>query len=235
MKSTPILFNTDMVRAVLAVLDGRKTNTRRIMAPQPEFWGDDKAADLVACWYPYADHKKAKHYNSVSHFKKGAPKDFSPYGQPGDLLWVRETWRQAYERTDYSSGIIYKADKERSLGMDEYSDRHKWKPSIHMPKWTSRLTLLIEDIRVERVQDISEEDAKAEGVEASSWEFSCEPYRNYSINGFKPGHNFSTAKKSFESLWQSINGPDSWAKNEWVWVIQFKAIKQNINDYLKAA
>lgn len=165
-KARPIIFSGEMVRALL---DGRKTMTRRVVKKQ-----------------------------------------HCPYGQPGDLLWVRETWRQA----QWKDGILYRADKARSLGMDEYSDRHKWKPSIFMPRKASRLTLEITDIRMERVQDITTDDAIAEGIKE--------------LQG--------GAKVEFHNLWDSINAKRGygWKANPRVWVVVFQVHRGNVDEINKA-
>ncbi|MEW5251773.1 hypothetical protein [Microbulbifer discodermiae] len=152
-KERPILFNGPMVRAIL---EGRKTQTRRIMKPQPSY-------DFG--WYPgCGDDRKSLHYANERHWRKGAPIDWSPYGQPSEHLWVRETFRLSthddcahYEPCNCRSGVpFYRADAE--IGEE------KWKPSIHMPRWASRIDLEITNIRVERLREMSQEDAYCEGV-----------------------------------------------------------------------
>jgi hypothetical protein len=124
-----------------------------------------------------------------------------PYGEIGDRLWAREAW-------DYSDSLeepyLYR-QKEMEEWLPEVFNRMKWKPSIHMPKEACRIKLEITNIRVERLQDISEDDAIAEGV--------------------KPSFN---ARHSFACLWQGINGIESWDANSWVWVIEFKKVDQSI-------
>lgn len=121
------------------------------------------------------------------------------YGKPGDRLWVREAWAQHTETFgDFLPSTVYRADPVTPHFT-------KWKPSIHMPRWASRITLEITGVRVERLQDISEKDALSEG---------CEP---------DDGNPESPSPISeFRDLWQSINGAESWAANQWVWVIEFK-------------
>lgn len=195
MRERPILFNAPMVRAIL---DGRKTQTRRIV----------KASH----WRQFADCDD--YGKTIGNWQV----DLSccPYGQPGDRLWVRETCRQVYPITPYSNGIVYRADAPRALGMDEYSSRHKWPPSIHMPRWASRITLEITDVRVQRVQDISEADAIAEGVSRHG-----DGYGWHTEDG---RHYFPTPGMSFASLWGSTYGPDAWDRNDWVWVVGFKRV-----------
>lgn len=141
-----------------------------------------------------------------------------PYGKPGDRLWVRETWGN-----ENGGGYLYKASHEHMTPGD-----NRWRPSIHMPRAASRILLEITDVRVERVHDISEADAISEGVE--SWvedRMKSRPTHYkiyYQTNPKDPDFYSSTAKVSFETLWQSINGPESWNENPFVWVITFKKI-----------
>lgn len=196
MKQTPILFSTPMVKALL---DGRKTQTRRILKDQPV---------------------KAKAHDGFSFLNvpKIGPiwdaKNKCPYGQPGDLLWVRETW---YNDAGFGSPIYYyRADGE----FDELFVRHKlgqvgpfkWKPSIYMPKAAARIWLRITDVRVERLQDISEDDAEAEGILIDDEGLMCFDYINKTMRHIVP-------EESYKSLWESINGPESWDANPWVWVV----------------
>ena len=184
----PILFKDEMVRAIL---DGRKTQTRRVMKPQPEGGLD---------FTPFAP------FGVVNG--KGNPL-ICRHGQPGDRLWVRETWQHLHnegQKADQfeqwqqnSIDCFYLAD-ESSPNNKPMSGR--WRPSIHMPRWASRITLEITDVRVERLQDISNEDAVAEGIGTP-----CD-MRYAALDAFKP-------------LWESINGPDSWEANPWVWVIEY--------------
>ena len=166
MKERPIIFSTPMVKAIL---DGRKTQTRRVIKDQPPLSMRDM-------------------------FK---PKNLKcPYGQVGDRLWVRETFKPY----NCMGGFAYKADGDLSTGFP-------WKPSIHMPRGASRITLEITESRAERLQDISEEDAKAEGVK-------CCP------------NAVSDYKHHFMILWDSINGKKyPWDSNPWVWVISFKVVR----------
>lgn len=194
MKERPILFSGEMVRAIL---EGRKTQTRRILKP-----------------------------NSDSPFQTKCP-----YGQPGDRLWVRETWavRPDYDRLPPSQcgdeGMWWRASL--SLCPDGYEACHgKWRPSIHMPRWASRITLEITSVRVERLQDISEEDAVKEGIEPVYFEKNFDKkaikaYKHY----FDSSYAGADAIGSFRSLWQSINGAESWDANPWVWVIEFKRVE----------
>lgn len=227
MKELPILFNAEMVRAILDK-DHPKTQTRRIV----KWFGADglnlNARSLSAS--NVAQEKWALMSMGASCWEERAHAN-SPYGVPGDRLWVREAWTPGYQ--DGGWGTIFRADGSFALGArkhekgpyyhaKEIGDGVRWKPSIHMPRWASRITLEITDVRVQRVQEISEEDAQAEGVQKngpSTW-------RNYfeECALFSPSHSFS-------SLWQSIYGKnkpwcewDAWDANQWVWAYTFKRI-----------
>lgn len=194
----PILFNTEMVKAILA---GRKTMTRRLVKPQPWF---ESGYD-----YPYEDvlgifWKKEKSYLNVGKLIKDLTAN-CPY-QPGDILWVRETWcrntdmhENAFEEA-LIPGYYFKAD----IAPDWANDREivKWHPSIHMPRAAARLFLEVTNVRVERLQDISDSDAAKEGIEDL-------PFGNYA---------------EFKALWDSIYSKRGfgWDKNPWLWVIEFK-------------
>ena len=184
MSERPILMSAPMVRSILA---GKKTQTRRIVKGQysglPHMVGDDVAF--------------------LDKGRRTGPDQRCPYGVPGDRLWVRET-HCAFER----GHVHYAADFTRDpKGEREHGVR--WTPSIHMPRWASRITLEITDVRVERLQEISEADAIAEGTA---------PYR-------LPVHPAREALRhvdGYAQLWDSINGAGSWAANPWVWVVSFK-------------
>jgi hypothetical protein len=226
MKEKPIIFSTPMVRAILA---GRKTQTRRIMnfckKIEPENYSDVE----FTRFQHYADSSYRAIFNTDEH-------PFSiicPYGKVGNILWVRETWNtltEYVEKPDYSvmsiRDFVYKADDDRI---------DKWKPSIFMPKAACRIKLQVTNIRVERVQDISKEDAIAEGIESTGTGETGSPvcYRNYLSKGAKFFHSFVkgkddyhrwTAIDSYKTLWESINGEGSWDKNPWVWCLSFKKI-----------
>ena len=217
MKHIPILFSTEMVQAILK---SRKTQTRRVVKPQPMH---DSAP-------PFRDGNQWLHMGDV--YK-------CPYGQPGDVLWVRETWcytgSNEYLNLQTNLPFFYKADVKDSLTEKEVMNHYgwKWKPSIHMPREAARLFLRIKDVRVERLQEISEDDACEEGIEvktmpnADAGDYNCYP-RNYMISekdadGW-PYFNEEQYIESFRTLWQSINGPESWDANPWVWVVEFERI-----------
>ncbi len=199
LQERPILFSGPMVRAIL---DGRKTQTRRVCKLQPEivdvepryekntwgFWHDDEYPNgrCVTC----------------------------PYGVPGGRLWVRETWRQYHPKTSYSDGIVYRADAQKALGAGSHSDTYQWKPSIHMPRKFCRLLLDVKAIRVERLQDISEDDADAEGVDAVSMDD-------------MPRQAVWSRRQDFAQLWDSLNKKRGfgWDTNPWVWIIKFERVQ----------
>lgn len=210
MKERPIIFSAQMV---MAILDGRKTQTRRVV----------KLPKGYSCQGEgYVNHGGTKYVIDC------------PYGQPGDHLWVRE--RITYVRDDpVNNGQIHAycytadipADKSSANpytapyffaddGVPSLPQRNI--PSIHMPRWASRIDLEITGIRVERLQDISKEDAIAEGVSYSS------RYKGYHTEECRHFHA-SDSRESYAHLWESINGPGSWDSNPWVWVVEFKRIR----------
>lgn len=208
MKSTPITFNGEEVRAILA---GKKTQTRRIVKQQP-VCGDYIVKDAVG----FSVGQMRDSENAWREIE-------CPYGKAGNKLWVRETWAEIGDQLGWDApngkqpdgygAIAYRADGEvRQHGVMlkepeswQWDKPTKWKPSIHMPRWASRITLEITGIRAERVQDISETDCEIElGVEP------------YSLG--------NDAYPKFKELWQKINGKDSWNANPWVWAISFKKI-----------
>lgn len=227
MKEIPILFSRPMVQALLK---GRKTMTRRKMKPQikdcnhglfieadwkdkPTLWSED--ALKVGRAYCSRCGNGTEYSNDFGGIK-------CPYGQPGDLLWVRETWAPDLAGDDinsYIEYIRYAADESRRpiKWVKDYSS-YKNRPGIHMNKEYSRIWLQVIDVRVERLQDISESDAKAEGIE--KMDESPFPYKLYSCNTA----SCVDAKTSFKFLWQDINGDDAWLNNPWVWVISFKVL-----------
>ncbi|MBC8053774.1 MAG: hypothetical protein H7Y13_11985 [Sphingobacteriaceae bacterium] len=158
-----------------------------------------------------------------------------PYGKPGDIHWVRETWRYS---DSLSEPYNYKADYVREYNQ-EFIDRIKgsWKPSIHMPKDGSRIWLQITGISIERLQDISAFDAMWEGIESSNEDFTSEEgalhadWKNYTWRDdprYEDYHfpTFVDATESYRTLWEKINGKDSWNQNPWVWVISFNVLSK---------
>ncbi len=222
MKERGMIFNSEMVRAIL---EGRKTQTRRIMKVQPGtpefglrriiesskanengmyFWSQDDACGIKARSKPF----------------------LFPYGEVGDRIWVRETFscigNEDGHPVDANSNLCSREDAQRiyrasaiqnpgNYGLwtspDGFDFEGSWTPSIHMPRWASRITLEITDVRVERLNNISECDAKAEGGPTE-----CTLIGDKYFPGFR-------------SLWKSIYGEESWAANPWVWVIEFKRVE----------
>jgi hypothetical protein len=180
----PILFSAPMVRAILA---GTKTQTRRVVK------GNDLSTAILAAR--------------------------SPYGAPGDRLWVRETWAagacadglppstlHAPTWLRDNEGLWYKANEPADPHWKNVSSRGRWRPSIHMPRWASRITLEIASVHAERLQEISEEDARAEGVAPR-------------------GSGTKACWSAFYLLWCEINGHASWDANPWVWALTFKRVE----------
>lgn len=221
MKERPMLFSAPMVKALLA---GTKTQTRRIMKPQPRQGSTHDAILAVNGFIVSAGFIDDVGLQDVKF----------PYGSNGCRIWVKETFRpqdgMTMEYRDRSE-VEYRADGDRPK---EPTDCH-WKPSIFMPRWASRITLEIEQVRVERLNDISEEDAKAEGCEKED-ESDESGYITESdiISGYTTPQNYSIA---YERLWERINGPGSWAKNPWVWAITFRRLltESEINESMESA
>lgn len=208
MKESPIIFNGDMVRAILA---GRKTQTRRLMKPQPIFtpmhgenvhwqWGDVQGS------------------GRIEGFTSRRQCD-APLGKIGDHLWVRECFSAWWSRdTGKRTHVLgYRADIDPAdwdgFGVDDpWWLNAKWEPSIHMPRAFSRIALEITDVRVERLHSISEADAAAEGLKQSAIE-------SFAKATVRPG------AFAFRDLWMSVYSADSWESNPWVWAITFKRVQ----------
>lgn len=196
MKERPILFSGPMVRALRA---GTKTQTRRPVKREALQWllRDKFAPAFVA----------------------GPANHLSPYGYAGDRLWVRETWA----RDDEDGALFYRADVGLGGEADDWernrldgAPRYRWRPSIHIPRWASRTTLDVTGVRIERLQDISEADAIAEGIVPAG-----------DGNGFQLAdttHYSGNPIDSYFSLWEHINGPGSVEANPWVWVVEWPAL-----------
>jgi len=196
MKERPILFNRPMVRAIL---EGRKTQTRRVASKQV----------LSEC-----------HPNSMSF------ETWCPYGKPGDRLWVREAWNWGFIDED---GIARYAGNRRGIPSQKSEktfvvyaadgEENFYKPSIHMPRWASRITLEVTGVRVERVQEITEDDARAEGVE---------PKPDAHIASRFARGEVGPTQLEFYHLWDSINAKRgySWESNPWVWVVSFRRVEE---------
>ena len=198
MKEHPIIFSGPMVRAIL---EDRKTQTRRVIKPQPEIV-DKEPRYRKNTWALWSD--------KIPKYKGGLIVS-CPYGKPGDLLYVKETWRPIAS----SEQLLYRADIYNVMAWDEFG---KWHPSIHMPRWASRITLEITDVRVERVQEISEENAIAEGMQGDIYGEDM---------GISPRVDSHSVRINFMDLWDSINLKRGygWDVNPWVWVLGFKKEK----------
>lgn len=220
MKERPILFSAPMVRALL---DSTKTQTRRAWRIQPP-----------------PGVRVAIVNNTTKH-----------YGGPGDRLWVRETWRYCDWSEEGEPHIEYAADGARTLiedfpedwgarlmdtwtslstpsnfDIDQRAADRRWRPSIHMPRWACRILLEVTEVRVKRLQDISDNDARAEGVERIDAEMGMRlrtpHWRAY---GNEDTQYCISPAGSFQALWKSINGAESWGANPWVWAISFRRIE----------
>jgi hypothetical protein len=217
-KEHPILFSGEMVRAIL---DGRKTQTRRVVKPplQNSDYPNPKldSGEFCVCpdLLPTSDKRELVivHCESRGIYRHMGSKvfaeEFCPYGVPGDRLWVRETWSRVENGhwCPIGGDPVYKAD-----GGSYSGSGFRWISSIHMPRWASRITLEITGVRVERLQGISEEDCIAEGCDGSS-------------AGFGEAVSKTLSHAWFFQLWDSINDKKHpWASNPWVWVIEFRKV-----------
>ena len=216
MKERPILMKPEMVNAILE--DG-KTQTRRTKGledvnKEPEGWKTNGFGEL--------GYKAKERYQGRpgATFMKFLPGEVlvcpqvCPFGKPGDRLWLRETWAIHPYCINDQKLPIYRATEESK----ELLEGVKWKPSIHMPRWASRITLEVTEVRVERLQDIKRKDAISEGIQRHG---QCGAYFDYKAP-YHPRCFHHNPIDSFRSLWESINGAGSWARNDWVWVIKFK-------------
>lgn len=208
MKDRPILMNAPMVSATL---EGRKRQTRRVCKP-----AEAAALTRVIPASKSDDEGQRPPYITPGWFgdEDGYVLFFSPYGVPGDRLWVREAFCDATKAM--AGRVLYRATGDIACG---------WKPSIHMPRWASRILLEITNIRIERLQDISEADALAEGVFKKT---GTTPIGDTveTVTGGELIYAVPTqARFEFSRLWESINGPGSWDVNPWVWVVEFKVIQ----------
>jgi len=213
-KDHPILFRSELVRAIL---EGRKTQTRRII--RPEWWRCLDPEDAI-------DRVQA------------LPQ--CPYGQRGTHLWVRETWRPYEDPKTCIDGVLFRADgsfreiENTKEAADKWLDARgdkstpNWRPSIFMPRWACRLKLEIVKVRIERLQEITEKDARAEGIEERVVQVGkhSNPTPIYPAFSEREG-GFHSARAAFEFGWDSINAPRGfgWDANPWLWVLDFKRVK----------
>lgn len=249
MKERAILFSGPMVRAIL---EGRKTQTRRVMKHQPP----SAAYQLATCISTTGDRKNKgkQHWIKLSESAYSVSDSTHPYfscpfGKRGDRLWVRETFQEFFDdeipagRTRAVRGhmgipghpnrisyVAYRADGEIPESA-EYGEA-LWRPSIFMPRWASRITLEVTAVRVERLQNISAEDAIAEGLKDLTKDGQRVKYGIPDSDGL-PGNDDTgwhwadwriSLIDAYQHLWESINGPGSWAANPWVWVVEFKRV-----------
>ncbi len=221
MKERPILFTPENAQKCF---DGTKTQTRRIVK-LPRDRGTWEPFFFQGSKYTTSDGKPGADMVCITNTKTGKTLACQ-FGQAGDRLWVREPHAWPGEEA-----YLYRGNPEHSALVDKWrSDPNypqiKWTPSIHMKREACRTVLELTDVRVERLQDCSEEDAIAEGIERVGGNTSCCPWRNYRIG--KPGEmnmHCSAPSRSFMTLWESINGEGSWELNPWVWVLSFKPIQ----------
>ncbi|MCF5652687.1 hypothetical protein GIV49_24475 [Pseudomonas syringae] len=218
-KERPILFSAPMVRAILC---GQKTVTRRVVNVQPfdlSWSRRDHRFEYVAGRAVNGDELDGFYAYSTRHGGEWSAK--CPFGQPGDRLWVREAW-QADEQVNavaprelsHGEPIHYPADGNSKQTGCSMITPGKTRPSIHMPRWVSRILLEITDVRVERLQEISRSDIRAEGLE-------CPP--ELASDDVSPNYR-DWYPAAWRELWESINGADSWNSNPWVWVVEFTRV-----------
>ncbi|EAA7570942.1 hypothetical protein FQO85_22510 [Salmonella enterica] len=204
MKERGMIFNAEMVSAILS---GRKTQTRR-----PIKWKQTRFTEI-------AERDDGSLWPWAEDCERGGDIWFAcPYGEIGDRIWVRETFRVHSRATDVAT-LVYRASVRNSWTEQTHrvpvavcnkpATPEKWTPSIHMPRWASRILLEITDVRVERLRDLNEEDAKSEGITPSA-------------GGVLPGWEY---RINFRDLWMDIYGTDNWEANPWVWVIEFKRVE----------
>jgi len=235
MVERPILFSAAMVRAILA---DQKTQTRRLMKPQPDCFGLEHSATITPHpsgsgeWLLQRWPKQERQMHNFGRCEVVKP---CPYGATGDRLWVRESgWepsipstRQLRDGADTWPKYSYDADGHTENDIDDFK-RWDWKrrPSIHMPRWASRITLEITGVRVERLQDISEKDCWAEGIEQVMHDFDDVEMCHWAN---RLGCCIEDARPLFAQLWSTIHavdGPNGWTANPWVWVVQFERVEK---------
>lgn len=235
MKEHPILFSGAMVRAILA---GEKTQTRRLIG-----LSSFKPSETPGYAWTFRGRAPVRSVAQQLRHPRGCWQDLHhdallklcPYGGPGDRLWVRETWAKVHgeDGPDGTPNVVFRAhdSSSRLTGVDRYGRPRLvcgWRPSIHMPRWASRLTLEVTEVRVERLQSITWLDARAEGIPEVTF---------VPDDGFPPSLGYAAGENdgkcplhtrpidAFRQLWDSINGERaSWASNPWVWAISFRRV-----------
>ena len=223
MRERPILFSGPMVRAILA---GNKTQTRRVVKGPISDWlnnanGSHKVMDGKVFNYSFDEHLGN-----------------CPYGQPGDRLWVREAWSSDFAHHYPHDRVWYAADDDRRHDIEVrkgvrgiYSPESqqfvpfRWRPSIHMPRSACRLVLEVIGVRVERLQAISYEDGLAEGAFDPRMFWGSEFDHVDGESADELARRLQWPQRAFRELWCKINGPDAWGANPWVWVVEFRRIK----------
>jgi len=225
MKERPVLFTPANAQLVF---DHRKTQTRRVITPQPFSFNDGE----VTTWEHENINGAYEEKVFAQRMRDYGPK---PFGVVGDRLWVREAWRPFYEKDTGAQGIQFKGGgfEENDRAGEAANGTDKWRHARFMFRWCSRTLLEITDIRVERLQSISEEDAIAEGVSATP--YSKQDIADIQISDCAPeikqlaailGPGQFTAKANYMMLWDSINGLRyNWSSNPWVWSIHFKRLE----------
>lgn len=235
MKERPIIFSGPMVTSIL---EGRKTQTRRVVKPQPYSNGYRFAGGDILCHNDYLPPDamlldvRRRHSYTISNYEGW--ESACPFGQPGDRLWVRESHyrytglpvgdRAPSDFVHAPSGDPYQARAyDDANGLDCYlaTASALRVPSIHMPRWASRLTIEVVGVRVERLQDITDADIRAEGFGED-----YDDWRDGVANVAPPGSTFEALREYFAARWNGINYKRGhpWENNPWVWIIEFKAI-----------
>lgn len=252
MKTHPMLFSGPMIRALL---DGRKTQTRRILK-LPDWALNMDCTGRLHVYQP--DEGFERHGLEFADRLRGL---WDPVSNPtgrsgaylrvpimtGDLIWVRETWNafsfsqdgdeawptktiptadEMQEIRDMACRVDVQAVYQESDRAQKWFSDQKWRPGIHMPRWASRITLEVTDVRVQRLQDISAKDATEEGIERLRCD-GLDGFRNYLSSD--PMERVAMIP-SFKSLWNSINGPGAWDQNPWIVAYSFKVHKKNVDE-----
>lgn len=208
-RERPILFSGPMVRAILA---GKKTQTRRVVKPQP-----NRDAGYASNPFKWSRVKQVgPWFHIISDDPSGMFTVHCSYGTPGDTLWVRETWNVP-PGSNVDAEVAYFAD-------GHHDETATWRPSIHMPRWASRLSLSVTDVRVERLHELTRNDAIAEGIPQMHGEAVRLGLVDaaYSVDDW----DNSTSVENFANLWDKLNSERApWKSNPWVWVVAFERIK----------
>jgi len=229
MKVKPMLFNAEMVKAII---DGRKTVTRRPMTPQPQDSGEGYY------WWPSKKFETMIRVSDIEHmpaYKEAycldLIKEACPVANVGDLIYVRETF------CDSPCGnapglILYRAGYPQGELLRKYESvmsesEIRWSPSIHMPRKHSRITLKVTDVRIERVQDITEVQAKNEGASKKVWFM---PHGSHEADWLNDGDLKAKYKTGFANIWEGVY--QNWSDNPYVWVIEFDVIMMNVDEYI---